>query len=80
MKSYITDWKDVTLVELKIFLALLPYIDTISLSRLSDYWMTDPRFETPVLESTCPETDFFLFLGVYISHLSAIMLLTVYKR
>lgn len=47
-KSCITEWKDVTVDEMNIFIALLLHTGTISLSRLNDYWKTDQLFDIPV--------------------------------
>lgn len=61
-KSRITNFKDLTLDELKIFLALLLHTGTISLSRLNDYWKTDPLFNLPVFRKYMSRNRFLLIL------------------
>lgn len=61
-KSRITEWKDVTVDEMKIFIALLLHTGTISLSRLNDYWKTDPLFDIPVFRKYMSRNRFLLIL------------------
>lgn len=61
-KSRITEWKDVTVDEMKIFIALLLHTGTISLSRLNDYWKTDPLFDIPVFRKYMSRNRFLLIV------------------
>lgn len=61
-KSRITTWKELTVEELKIFLALMLHTGTISLTRLNDYWKTDPLFNLPLFRQYMSRNRFLLIL------------------
>ncbi|KAJ8932643.1 hypothetical protein NQ318_002940 [Aromia moschata] len=49
-KSRITEWKDVTLKELKVFLGIWFHMGNIRINRLQDYWKKDELFAIPGLQ------------------------------
>lgn len=60
--SRITDWKDITVDELKIFFGLLLHTGTIQLNRLNDYWKTDPLFAIPAFRKYMSRNRFLIIL------------------
>lgn len=61
-QSRITKWKNLTLDEFKVFLGLFLHTGTLPLSRLSDYWKTDPLFNIPLYRRCMPKNTFLLIL------------------
>lgn len=49
-KSRITDWKLLTLAELKVFLGIWFHMGNVHLNRLQDYWKKDELFAIPGLQ------------------------------
>lgn len=62
VKSRITEWKTLSLDEFKVFLGLFLHTGTISLSRLSDYWKTDPLFNLPLFRRYMSKNRFLIIL------------------
>lgn len=61
-KSRITNWKHLTVPELKIFIGLLLHTGTIQLTRVNDYWKTDPLFNIPIFRKHMSRNRFLLIL------------------
>lgn len=60
--SRITNWKPLTVAELKIFIGLLFHTGTIQLTRINDYWKTGPLFDIPVFRKYMSRNRFLLIL------------------
>ncbi|KAJ8939480.1 hypothetical protein NQ318_022534 [Aromia moschata] len=61
-KSRITEWKDVTLKELKVFLGIWFHMGNIRINRLQDYWKKDELFAIPGLQKHMSRNRFMLIM------------------
>lgn len=61
-KSRINNWKPLTVPELKTWLGLILHMGTIRLSRVNDYWKTDPLFDLSIFRKTMTRDRFLLIL------------------
>nr|CAI5866515.1 unnamed protein product [Callosobruchus analis] len=61
-KSRITNWKDVTEEEFRIFLGLLFHLGTIKMNRINDYWKTHYLFSLPAFSRYMSRNRFLLIL------------------
>ncbi|CAG4932185.1 unnamed protein product [Parnassius apollo] len=48
LKSRITDWKDTSVAEMKLFFGIILHMGIIRLNRLTDYWKKDRLFNIPI--------------------------------
>lgn len=60
--SRITEWKDLTVDELKVFLGLLFHMGTIPLTRIQDYWKKDRLFSIPIFGEQMSRNRFLLIM------------------
>ena len=61
-KSRITNWKETTNEEMIVFLGLLLHMGNIRMSRLQDYWKTDPLFNINIFHSSMSRNRFLLIM------------------
>lgn len=61
-RSRITQWKDITVEEFKIWLGLVFHMGTIRLNRISDYWKKDYLFKMNAFSQFMSRDRFFLIL------------------
>lgn len=60
--SRITEWRELKVDELKIFLGLLFHMGTIPLSRVQDYWKKDRLFSIPIFGEQMSRNRFLLIM------------------
>ncbi|CAG5049952.1 unnamed protein product [Parnassius apollo] len=60
--SRITNWKDVDVPELKIFLGLLFHMGSFQLPRLQDYWKKSRLFSIPIFGQQMSRNRYFLIM------------------
>lgn len=60
--SRITEWKELTVPEFRIFLGLLFHTGFIHLNRLQDYWKTDRLFSIPIFSQQMSRNRFLLIM------------------
>lgn len=69
LSSRISQWKDTTIEEMKIFLALLFHTGTIRTNRLEDYWKKSELFDLKFFRSHMSRNRFMLILrALHFSH------------
>ncbi|CAG5026348.1 unnamed protein product [Parnassius apollo] len=60
LKSRITDWKDTSVAEMKLFFGIILHMGIIRLNRLTDYWKKDRLFNIPIFRQYMSRNRFLL--------------------
>lgn len=58
----VTEWKDISVVELRVFLGLLFHMGNISILRVQDYWKKSRLFSVPIFSRQMARNRFILIL------------------